>query len=235
MGNIPSCYCCPFSKQKSVGDESSNPNEHSEIFVPNQNTEFESTQVRPFPKRVNRLYSSNMVINFKGLKHCQYNNIANKKESENEVHNRMVKRNKSSIDIAPTVDKNNYIIINGKKTFIQRSSTNYIKSKVPNEYKKALQEKLVQISTKAPKPFKAKISEQRLVDEDERRSMNSNRLRVQAPMMYDSEIMSVCSSAALSVTSISKHAVVKKPKTKKRKNFEVINQPFDEKKLIFIK
>ena len=58
MGNIPSCYCCPFSKQKSVGDESSNPNEHSEIFVPNQNTEFESTQVRPFPKRVNRLYSS---------------------------------------------------------------------------------------------------------------------------------------------------------------------------------
>ena len=237
MGNIPSCYCCPFSKQKTVGDESSNLNEHSEIFVPNQNTEFESTQARPFPKRVSKLYSSNMVINFKGLKHCQNNTKVNKKESENEVHNRMVKRNKSSIEIAPTVDKNNYIIINGKKTFIQRSSTNYIESKVPNEYKKALQEKLVQISTKAPKPFKAKISEQKLdveVDKDERRSMYSNRLVVQGPMMYNSEIMSVCSSAALSVTSISEH-VVKKPKTKKRKDFEVINQPFDEKKLLFIK
>ena len=242
MGNAyTSCYCCQISKLKN-SEESSNPNEHSEIFVPGQtNNENESTQVRPFQKKISKMHSTNIIINFKGFRNCGSNTLEKKTDKdERPLIKGAVKRNKSSIEIVPIVDKNNFIIINGKKTFIQRADTNYIEHKLPNDYKKAVQEKLGQISKITTLPQNKHIMCPKNLgiqkpEEEEKQSINSNRLVAQNNQ-YNTDLLSVCSSVALSVTSIIENsAVVKKVKNKTKKDLEIINQPFDEKKLSFIK
>lgn len=242
MGNAyTSCYCCQISKLKN-SEESSNPNEPSEIFVPGQtNNENESTQVRPFQKKISKMHSTNIIINFKGFRNCGTNTLEKKTDKdERPLIKGSVKRNKSSIEIVPIVDKNNFIIINGKKTFIQRADTNYIEHKLPNDYKKAVQEKLGQISKITTLPQNKHIMCPKNLgiqkpEEEEKQSINSNRLVAQNNQ-YKTDLLSVCSSVALSVTSIIENsAVVKKVKNKTKKDLEIINQPFDEKKLSFIK
>lgn len=149
MGSAyPICSCFTVNYlQTEIREDPINIVQHG---VPHQDLPTKVT--RPTIGLSNSSQSSTYIINFRNLN----NNIVHRGEnspispiSPMRVHHIPKKRNKSSIELGPLVDQNNFFIINGKKTFIQRGEdeNNFREAKLPHEYKARIKQRLAMITS----------------------------------------------------------------------------------------